>query len=264
MRLFAAALLLLALPASAENLAPSPPGKDLVGRLQADVGFLASDNLEGRDTGSRGYAIAADYVAAQFRAIGLEPAGEKGGWFQQVPFRRASFDRPPRLSLTLNGKQFVLEQGKDAALRPSVIAKSPRACPPGSSSSAMVFRIGGYGFDDYRGLNVRGKIVVALSGTPGGLPSDVEAHLNASKDSVAAAAGAIGFIEVPRNNGSAGRGDPVRRGGRPLIDWVDSSGHAGIGSAGPAASAQLFERLGGAVVRRSTKVAGGGPVGSKE
>ena len=59
-------------------------------RIRADVEFLASDLLEGRDTGSRGYEIAASYVAAQFRAIGLKPAGENGGWYQQVPFRRAS------------------------------------------------------------------------------------------------------------------------------------------------------------------------------
>ena len=92
-------------------------------RVRADVEFLASDSLEGRDTGSKGYAIAADYVASQFRAIGLEPAGEKGSWFQQVPFRRASFDKPPTLTLTVGGKRIALEQGKDAALRPSVTDK---------------------------------------------------------------------------------------------------------------------------------------------
>jgi hypothetical protein len=226
MRLIAAALLLLAMPVSAQDAPAAASGQDLVRRLRADVEFLASDNLEGRDTGSRGYAIAADYVASQFRAIGLEPAGEKGGWFQQVPFRRASFATPPRLTLTIGGKRVVLEQGKDAALRPSVTARSPHL------SAGFVFVGYGlqdqrYGFDDYRGLNVRGKIVIALSGTPSGLPSDVEAHLNASKDRVAAAAGAIGFVEVTRNNGSAGRFDPVKRGGRPLIDWVDSSGQAG-------------------------------------
>jgi len=226
MRLHAAVLLALAVPASAQ---PAPaPGleQEIVPRLRADVEFLASDNLEGRDTGSRGYAIAADYVAAQFRAIGLEPAGEKGGWFQQVPFRRASFVNPPRLILQFGSQIVSLEQGKDAALRPSVTDKTRRL------STGFVFVGYGlqdrrYGFDDYRGLNVRGKIVVALSGTPGGLPSDVEAHLNASKDRVAAAAGAIGIVEVPRNNGSAGRFDPVKRGGRPLIDWVDSAGRAG-------------------------------------
>jgi hypothetical protein len=221
MRLLAAALLLLSLPATAQ-----PAEQDIARRVRADVEFLASDNLEGRDTGSRGYAIAADYVASQFRAIGLEPAGERGGWFQQVPFRRASYERPPRLTLMVGGKPVRLEQGKDASLRPSVTARKVR------QSAGLVFvgyglRDRRYGFDDYRGLNVRGKIVVALQGTPPGLPSDVEAHLNASKDRVAAAAGAIGFVEVQRNDGSAGRFDPVRRGGRPLIDWVDSTGRAG-------------------------------------
>ena len=230
MRLLAAALLLLVYPASAQTV-PTSLGQDVARRVQADVEFLASDNLEGRDTGSRGYAIAADYVASQFRAIGLEPAGEKGSWFQAVPFRRASFENPPRLTLTIGGKQVALEPGKDAALRPSVTAKARKL------SAGFVFvghglRDRRYGFDDYRGLNVHGKIVVALSGTPVGLPSDVEAHLIASKEQVAAAAGAIGFVEVSRNNGSAGRLDPVRRGGRPLVDWVDAQGRAGSVPAG--------------------------------
>ena len=110
--LFATASLHAATPASADPVS--------VQRVRADVEFLASDNLEGRDTGSRGYQIAADYVASQFRAIGLEPAGESGGWFQKVPFRRASFDTPPRMTLTVGGKTVVLEQGKDAGIRPSV------------------------------------------------------------------------------------------------------------------------------------------------
>ncbi len=231
MRLFTAALLVLAAPLSAQP-APAPAAEqEIARRVRADVEFLASDNLEGRDTGSRGYAIAADYVASQFRAIGLEPAGEKGGWFQQVPFRRASFDTPPQLTLIVGGERIVIEQGKDVALRPSVTHKLRRL------SAGFVFV--GYGlqdqrykFDDYRGLDVAGKIVVALAGTPSGLPSDVEAHLNATKDQVAAAAGAIGYVELTRNDGSAGRGDPVRRGGRPLIDWVDSDGRAGSSPAG--------------------------------
>jgi len=128
MRLLVAALLLLSVPALAE-----PAEQAVARRVRADVEFLASDNLEGRDTGSRGYAVAADYVASQFRAIGLEPAGEKGGWFQQVPFRRASFDKPPRLTLTISGQTVALEQGKDAALRPSVTAKMVR------QSAGLVF-----------------------------------------------------------------------------------------------------------------------------
>lgn len=88
MRLIAAALLVAAATAQAQT--PPTAEQDIARRVRADVEFLSSDHLQGRYTGSIGYNIAADYVASQFRAIGLEPAGEKGGWFQQVPFRRAS------------------------------------------------------------------------------------------------------------------------------------------------------------------------------
>jgi len=228
MRLLAAACLLIAVPALAQTPAADP---SVARRIKADVEFLASDYLEGRDTGSRGHAIAADYVASQFRAIGLEPAGEKGGWFQQVPFRRATYAQPPKLTLTVGGKPIALEQAKDAALRPSVTSKS-RKLSAGFVFVGFGLKDRRYGFDDYRGLDVKGKIVVALAGTPGGVPSDIEAHLNASKDQVAAEQGAIGFVELPRNDGSSGRGDPVRRGSRPRIDWVDAQGRAGSDPAG--------------------------------
>jgi hypothetical protein len=68
----------------------APPLPDLTGRitanaLKADVSFLASDALEGRGTPSRGLDIAAEYIAAQFRRAGLEPAGDDG-YFQTAPF----------------------------------------------------------------------------------------------------------------------------------------------------------------------------------
>ena len=116
MRLLSAVAIFLT-ATSVHAATPAPADPSSMRRVQADVEFLASDSLEGRDTGSKGYAIAADYVASQFRAIGLETAGENGGWFQQVPFRRASFDKPPRLTLTVGGKAVSLEQGKDVALR---------------------------------------------------------------------------------------------------------------------------------------------------
>ena len=227
MRLIAAALLVIAATVQAQP--PTSVEQDIARRVQADVEFRASDQLEGRDTGSKGYLIAADYVAAQFRAIGLEPAGDNGSWFQQVPFRRASYEKQPVLTMAIGGRNVTLDPGKDATVRPSVTEKARQL------SAGFVFV--GYGIkdarhniDDYRGLDLKGKIAVALSGTPKGLPSDVDAHLASAKDGFAAAAGAIGFLEIPRNDGS--RGNPVARGGRPLIDWVDKSGKAGSVPAG--------------------------------
>jgi Peptidase family M28 len=63
------------------------------GSLRGHVSFLASDLLEGRDTPSRGLDIAAEYIAAQFRRIGLEPAGDDG-YFQTAPSSPDDPDSP--------------------------------------------------------------------------------------------------------------------------------------------------------------------------
>ncbi len=227
MRFLAAALLVVAATATAQ---PSTTAEqDAARRVRADVEFLSSDALEGRDMGARGYTIAADYVASEFRAIGLAPAGDNGGWFQQVPFRRASHAKPPVMTMTIGGKEVALNDGTDAAVRPSVTAKT--------RNLAAGFVFVGYGIkdkrfslDDYRGLDLKGKIAVALQGAPSGLPSDVAAHIGSSKIYFAAEAGAIGFVEVKRSDGPSE--SSVARGGRPLVDWVDASGKAGSVPAG--------------------------------
>ena len=60
--------------------------------MRAHVNFLASDVVEGRETGTRGYDVAAAYVAAQFEALGAEPAGDGGTYFQPVRFRTYLLD----------------------------------------------------------------------------------------------------------------------------------------------------------------------------
>ena len=68
--------------------------------IQAGMRFLADDLLEGRGTGTRGHEIAAKYMATQFEAIGLEPAGDNGTYFQTVPLRKGLVDEG-KSSLTL-------------------------------------------------------------------------------------------------------------------------------------------------------------------
>jgi len=238
MRLIAVAFLAVAATAGAQ--APTTAQEDIARRVRADVEFLASDDLEGRETGSRGYAIAAEYVASQFRAIGLEPAGDNGSWFQQVPFRRASNEKPPKLTLTIGEQQIALDTQKDATVRPSVTEKQ-RNLSAGFVFVGYGLKDSRYGLDDFRGLDLRGKIAVALQGAPSGLPSDIEAHLNSSKSRFAAAAGATGFVEIRRNDGQ--RGNDVVRGGRALVDWVDSAGQAGSVPQGLRVQLSLSEQL---------------------
>ena len=89
MRALAAVLLLAwscapspsSIPGDAANALASIHGAE----LRAHMSFLADDLLEGRDTGTRGYRIAARYVAAELEAMGLEAAGDDGSFFQMVP-----------------------------------------------------------------------------------------------------------------------------------------------------------------------------------
>jgi len=188
-------------------------------RVRADVEFLASDRLEGRDTGSKGYEAAAAYVAAQFRAIGLKPGGTGGGWYQQVPFRSASHAAPPSASLVTGRGQDSLRPGTDIAVRPSLIQQSRSIDAPlvfaghGVSDSSL-------GIDDYAGLDVRGKIVVVLEGTPPGLDSEIAAHLDSSKAVTAAERGASGLVEVAET-GPRPSFNRIPYYGRPVTDWVD-------------------------------------------
>ena len=79
-----AAGVLLAQPSTAAPLA-GPEAARSAENMKAHMTFLSSDLLEGRDAGSRGFDIAADYVASQFRQLGLTPAGDSGTFFQRVP-----------------------------------------------------------------------------------------------------------------------------------------------------------------------------------
>lgn len=159
--------------------------------MRAHVEFLASDLLEGRETGTRGYDIAAEYVASRFRSTGLQSPSEKG-WFQEVPFVANLVDEQTS-SLTINGQSFAVR--KDVIFGPS--RNSGKEMVDGS----VVFA--GFGIDDpkngqndYKGLNVKGKIVAVLHGSPKGMPSDIGAHYGRSKAKMAEGRGAIGVIII--------------------------------------------------------------------
>jgi len=171
------AALLAATSASAQEFTPE--------RFKSHVEFLASDLMEGRDAGTRGYDLAASYVASKFLGLGLTPGGS-GGWYQQVPFVEATRGGEPRV--TIGGTAF--DPAKDVAVGASTLATTQDLTAP------AVFV--GHGTDaaDYRGLDVRGKYVVALSGFPKGMPSEVGAHLNSMKQRLAQEKGAVGLITV--------------------------------------------------------------------
>ena len=131
--------------------------------LRAHLEFLADDALEGRRPGTRGGELAAKYIAAQFERLGLEPAGDSGTYYHHVPI----------ITLTPNPTVRVTAPAPaDLAYRTDYVLWSMRNDSTTSVRGDLVFV--GYGivapeyqWDDYQGLDVKNKIVVALVNDPG-------------------------------------------------------------------------------------------------
>lgn len=237
MRTFAlAAAALLATTAFAQTKPVFTPES-----FKAHVAFLADDLLEGRDTGSRGHRIASAYVASQFEGLGLKPAGENGSWYQEVPFRSARLTgAKPTFTLTTPNGTRTWENATDVLIGPDMQAQKRDVTAP------VVFV--GYGLeapslgvDDYKGLDVRGKIVAYISGTPRNLPSEIAASLGNDKSATAARHGAIGTITIPTaellQRRPWARGLGAANGAR--LAWIGKDGQAYIGAQGIQVSASL-------------------------
>src|SRR3990167_7018060 len=143
--------------------------------IEAHMSFLGDDSLEGRDTGSRGHQIASNYIATQLAGLGLEPAGEQG-YFQSVPMRKALLvQSSAKMSLTKDGKTTNFDYPKQFFTAPSILhAKVDVTAPLVFVGYGLVSKE--FNLDDYANLDVKGKIVVMLSGRPKSLPSEEAAH----------------------------------------------------------------------------------------
>jgi Zn-dependent M28 family amino/carboxypeptidase len=163
--------------------------------IEAHMTFLGDDSLEGRDTGSRGHQIASNYIATQLAALGLEPAGEQG-YFQSVPMRKALLvQSSAKMSLTKNGKTTNFDYPKQFFTGPSIShAKVDVTAPLVFVGYGLVSKE--FNLDDYANLDVKGKIVVMLSGRPKSLPSEEAAHIQSLKAENAAERGAVGVITL--------------------------------------------------------------------
>jgi len=161
--------------------------------IRADMRFLADDLLEGRATGTRGHEIAAKFMAAEFEAMGLEPAGDNGTYFQSVPLLSMRPDEArTTLSIVQGGKERALTFGQDF-----VTGGDPGR--PETSLEAPVVYVGfgvtapEQGYDDYVGVEAKGKVVAYVFGAPPQFESTMRAHYSAheAKAANAAAHGAV-------------------------------------------------------------------------
>src|SRR3569623_251609 len=187
------ALLALSLLAGGAALAAPAIDQQSSANIHAHIAFLASDLLKGREAGTPEYDIAAAYVASQMEQLGLKPGAGKS-YFQHVPLMAARAAGPGTLALKgKDGKSTPFVFGSEYVPRGNVLFPALKLDLP------MVFV--GYGItaperDDYKGVDVKGKIAVILYAAPKSYPSEVRAYymLGATKYEMAKAHGAAGVL----------------------------------------------------------------------
>lgn len=168
LRRLALCLLLFTLPLSAQTTtSQAPRAANLIqtADLKADLSFLASEDLAGRNIGSAEDHIATDYIAAEFMRLGLKPMGDDGTFFQKMEIVTGNLDAEHTLlTATINGAdhQFALNQDFQWARQ---------SLRPMRSCGQVVFA--GYGisapefhYNDFAGVDVKGKVVLVFLREP--------------------------------------------------------------------------------------------------
>ncbi|HWK50646.1 MAG TPA: M28 family metallopeptidase [Steroidobacter sp.] len=197
--------------------------------IRSHVEFLAADLLEGRATASRGYDIAAAYVASQFRQAGLQPAGEDNkSYLQKVPLLEATPVLPgSSAALVRNDDTYTFEYGTHYLPNADFISASSTLSAP------MMFA--GFGIDapeltynDFEGIDVKGRIAVIFSGAPAKFSNEKRAYYSweERKLTTLVERGAVGVITID-SNADAKRTPWERRVAMswiPQMRWLDEAG----------------------------------------
>lgn len=185
----ALAVLLLAATAGAAGAQPRPSPRAQA--WWADIAAIADDSTEGRLTGSPGYLRAADYVERRFRALGLQPAGTQG-YRQPVAFESQTVDQRAS-TLALDGRPLTV--GEDVLIS---AGGGPR---PARTDAPLVFigyglHLPEQGWDDFAGVDLRGKIAVVVSGGPAGIPGPTKSANRNERTRLLGERGAVGLISL--------------------------------------------------------------------
>ncbi len=161
------------------------------------VKVLAADNMEGRETGSAGLRKAAAFIVEQLKQDGIQPAGVNG-FYQPVKLVSRQIDESASsLALVQDGKSQPLVLGQDAMF-------STRVALAPETNASMVFV--GYGlkvpeknYDDFAGLDLKGKVVVLITGSPVDMPSALASHYQSAAEryQTLREMGVIGVVAIP-------------------------------------------------------------------
>lgn len=194
-------LLALAVVTFAASLAPAqtPPKLLFDGKTWWDhVKVIADDSMEGRETGSAGLRKAETYAVEQLKSAGTEPAGTEG-FYQNVKFVQRQIDEQNSYAfLSMNGQANPVALGDDGYFSTRVEGTDDEINAP------MVFSGNGLqvpesNVDDLAGLDLKGKVVVYLAGSPFNVPGSLAAHYGGlgPRWKSYASRGAVGMIVIP-------------------------------------------------------------------
>ena len=185
-------MLLAAAYGATKSRPPRPQFREA--RIRSYVTFLADDQLEGRGTGTRGFEIAARYVASQFSAYGLEPAGVDG-FYQRVRFQYSTpVAEQSTLSIVRGATSEAMQWGRDFVAIGNV-ARSPLIITAPIAFVGYGINAPEDGHDDYAS-DVKGKIVAFLPGVPANLPQTRREYYTSQKWRAARQQGAIATMEL--------------------------------------------------------------------
>ncbi|GAB3650847.1 M20/M25/M40 family metallo-hydrolase [Hymenobacter agri] len=163
--------------------------------IKAHIAYLADDRLLGRKAGTPGYQMAVDYVTDQLKKMGVQPAGEGGTYVQKVRLRRAFLKPGATLAVReWQGTTFALEAEKDYVLYPNPELPATRVDNVPLAFAGYGISAPDLGYDDYAGLDVKGKVVMIVRGAPRTFTSTVA---SASQD-------LAGLLKNAINHGAVG------------------------------------------------------------
>lgn len=200
---FLAVILVLGVLVPSAAAGPGKRPSFSVSEMREWLGYLASDELEGRATFSEGLGLAAGYIAERLREWGVKPAGENGTYFQRVVVQTVQAEPRSTVTVEANGQSRTFRLGEGIELPANVGIKR--------SFTADQVEFLGYGlhapaegFDDYAGRDVRGKVVVWLGPQGPSALKNAGFRVLGRRDRVALDGGAVAVI---------GPGRPARRPG---------------------------------------------------
>jgi Zn-dependent M28 family amino/carboxypeptidase len=196
--------------------------------IRAHLEFLADDALEGRATGTRGFDLAALYVAAVMAASGLRPGGVDGTWYQQVPLIEALRVVPPATFAVIRDGERTPFTVVDDFLPGVDYTVTERTFSGPLAFAGFGVSAPELGHDDFTKVDVRGRIAIVLSGAPPSFSSDARAHYSAGLTKLEAlqARGATGvvYVDTPEDEKSFPWAKFVQTVWQPSMRWIAPDG----------------------------------------